>query len=335
MSAALLSKIVKETCEGVTIIGVTGTRGKSTTTNLIAHVLASNNFRVHVGGNVRGALNLPLLDAIEDGDVVVLELDSWQLQGFRDLSLSPHIAVFTNFLDDHMNYYHNDKEAYFNDKASIYRYQDEYDVLIASFQASEEIRKRDSDKEMIVASQTNIQSTLIGEHNTTLAQLAYEVASQCGIPDESIRDAIKTFVPVEGRLQDLGIHRGVRVINDNNATTEDATIAGIRAVFQTYGKKPIVIVGGADKGLPIESLENILQEETKEVVYLSGTGTSRIQLQKQYEFDHLKECVQKAFELADEGDVILFSPAFASFSKYFNNEYERNDYFVEETKKYV
>ncbi len=143
MSAALVAQIVTKANLGVTIIGITGTRGKSTVTQLVAHILASSGLRVFLGGNVRGVSNLPLLKALEEGDYLVLELDSWQLQGFGDLKISPHISVFTSFLNDHMNYYKDNKEAYFNDKANIYRHQKEYDVLIASPQAASEISKRE------------------------------------------------------------------------------------------------------------------------------------------------------------------------------------------------
>lgn len=328
MSAALVCSIVMKHCPHVTIIGVTGTRGKTTTTELIAHVMRAAKVRVHLGGNIRGVANLPLLDEIEDGDFLVLELDSWQLQGFGDLKISPHIAVFTSFMDDHMNYYKNDKEVYFSDKANIYRYQKDYDVLIASEQAEIEIRKRDNDQSMIVAAGSHIETTLIGEHNQVAAKMAYEVASQCGLDDETIREAIKTFKAVHGRLEDLGVFQGVRVFNDNNATTGDATVAAIESVVSTYSKKPILIIGGSDKGLPLLALERSIKENTKDVVYLTGTGTERLSTQKEYEYEKVSDCVEKAFELAQEGDIILFSPAFASFSQYFKNEYERNDEFV-------
>lgn len=335
MSAAFVCDIIMKELPDVVIIGVTGTRGKSTTTELIAHVLRENGSRVHLGGNIRGLANLPLLDEIEDGDFLVLELDSWQLQGFGDMKISPHIAVFTSFMDDHMNYYKNDKELYFNDKANIYRNQHTGDVLVASAQASSEIIMRGERVSILVPEQQHFDMKLIGEHNQVAGGLAYEVASQCGLDDESIRKSLATFSAVHGRLEDIGLFKNnIRVFNDNNGTTEDATIASINAINGTYNKNPIVIVGGADKGLPVTELEKCLQEKTKAVVYLSGTGTDRIILAKEYEFEKLSDCVTKAFELAEEGDIILFSPAFASFSKYFNNEYERNDEFVKEVGRY-
>ena len=205
MSAALVCDIVTKKLEGVTIIGVTGTRGKTTVTELISYILAVAGIRAHIGGNVRGVANLPLLEVIEEGDYLVLELDSWQLQGFGDIKISPHIAVFTSFLDDHMNYYGNDKEKYFRDKANIFRNQTEYDVLIASRQASEEITLREKVKNVRIPEAQTFEMKLIGEHNQVAAQLAYEVASQCGLSDEEIRAAIAAFPGIEGRLQDLGV----------------------------------------------------------------------------------------------------------------------------------
>jgi UDP-N-acetylmuramoylalanine--D-glutamate ligase len=339
MSASLLSRIVMNHCPGSIIIGVTGTRGKTTATELIAHILRETHSRVHVGGNIRGVANLPLLDEMEDGDFLVLELDSWQLQGFGEMKLSPHIAVFTSFLDDHMNYYKNDKELYFKDKSYIYTNQEEGDVLIASKEVRELVlaeRKAAKKKiDVLVPDEMQFEMSIIGEHNQALAALAYEVGIQCGLDDESIREAIKTFRAAPGRLEDMGTFtNSVRVYNDNNGTTGDAVVAGLKAIVDTYNKKPILIVGGADKGLSLEKMEEAIKDTAKEVVYLAGTGTSRITLPRSHEYADLRDCVKKAFEIAAPEDVILFSPGFASFSPFFNNEYERNDTFVEEVERY-
>jgi UDP-N-acetylmuramoylalanine--D-glutamate ligase len=336
MSAALLCDIILKQLDGITIIGVTGTRGKSTVTQLIAHILRSSGMNVHLGGNVRGVANLPLLDVIEEGDFLVLELDSWQLQGFSDMKISPNIAVFTSFMDDHMNYYKNDREMYFNDKANIYRNQNEYDVLITSPQAAKEIVLRDKKVAPIVPDDIHFEMKLIGEHNQVAARLACEVARECGLPDDEIYEAIRTFSAVEGRLEDMGIfgEKKVRVFNDNNATTPEATIAALRAITETYGKQSILIIGGADKGLPLEALTDEIHKSTKSCIFLEGTGTSQVTLIKEFLFDTLKSCIDEAFHQADENDIILFSPAFASFGKEFNNEYEKNDAFVKAVEKY-
>ena len=334
MSAALVSDIVMKADMGVTIIGVTGTRGKSTVTQLIAHILRTSGHSVRLGGNIRGVANLPLLKEIEEGDFLVLELDSWQLQGFGDLKISPNIAVFTSFMEDHMNYYKHDKERYFTDKAQIYRHQTEYDVLIASPQAASEIIMREQ-VAILIPESIHFEMKLIGEHNQVGARLAYEAVSQCGLSGEEIKAAIATFSPVEGRLEDIGMYRGIRVFNDNNATTADATIAALQAINEEYNTKPIIIIGGTDKGLSIASLEQELLVGAKACVFLEGTGTARLNLSMSHLFATLSECIEYAFSIVEEGDIILFSPAFASFSSEFKNEYERNDAFVNEMKKYT
>lgn len=334
MSLSLTCKIIMDNLKDVRIIGVTGTRGKTTTTELIYHILKYNNKNVFIGGNVRGVANFPILEKIENGDYLVLEIDSWQLQGFGDMNISPHIAVFTSFLDDHMNYYDNDKSLYFKDKSYIYKNQKEGDILIASKQAEEEIQKYDRCNRVVVPN-NNLEINLIGSHNQVSATLAYEVAKSLGLEDKEIRESIKSFVAVEGRLQDMGEIKGVRIFNDNNSTTPDSAIQAIVSVFEKFNKKPIMILGGSDKGLDLTNLEEKIKSLTKTQIFLSGSGTNKLNLEKVYEFDTLEECIKKAFEVKEDGDIILFSPAFASFSKYFNNEYERNDLFVKIIKKYA
>ena len=105
------------------IIAVTGTRGKSTVTHLIAHILKIAGKKVLLGGNVRGVSTLALLNEATPESIAVFELDSWQCQGWGEVKKSPHIAVFTTFFSDHLNYYKNNLDAYLSDKANIFLYQ--------------------------------------------------------------------------------------------------------------------------------------------------------------------------------------------------------------------
>ncbi len=116
----------------IKVVGVTGTRGKSMTTMLIYELLKDNikDRNVYLGGNIRGVATLPFLKTIKEGDILVCELDSWQLQGFGEDKISPNISVFTSFMPDHMNYYKNSMEKYFDDKANIFKYQNEGDIFI-------------------------------------------------------------------------------------------------------------------------------------------------------------------------------------------------------------
>src|SRR3989338_3127728 len=130
MDASLFAKLTALSTSNVDIIGITGTRGKSTVTHLIYSIIKNSGRRVYLGGNVKGLATLPLLERIKDKDVVVMELDSWQLQGFGEAKISPNIAVFSTFLPDHQNYYKNDMDKYFSDKANIFKFQKENDYLV-------------------------------------------------------------------------------------------------------------------------------------------------------------------------------------------------------------
>src|SRR3989344_3946902 len=125
----------------ITTVGVTGTRGKTTTTQLIYEMIRASGRRVHLGGNIPGVATLPLLGRVKTGEAVVMELSSWQLQGFGENRISPNIAVFTNFLDDHLNYYRGDRDAYWRDKAQIFLHQKAGDVVIAEPGVARRIRK--------------------------------------------------------------------------------------------------------------------------------------------------------------------------------------------------
>src|SRR3989338_2505016 len=125
----------------IILVGVTGTKGKSTVSHLIYEILKSARHRVFLAGNVRGQAAFPLLEKVKEGDVVVMELDSWKLQGFGSAKISPRVAVFTNFYRDHLNYYKGDMKKYFGDKSNIFKYQKNGDTLIAGKSAKDAIQK--------------------------------------------------------------------------------------------------------------------------------------------------------------------------------------------------
>jgi len=342
MSAALVVQILKEHFgDTVTIIGITGTRGKSTTTSLIANLLKAAGLTVHLGGNVRGVSNLPLLAKVHPGDYVVMELDSWQLQGFGEAKISPDIAVFTSFLDDHLNYYKNDRELYFNDKSYIFQFLRKssfHNVLFASPQAKKEIRKRFASQKIISsysgAWADEFKTNFIGEHNKENVRLASLVAVRCGVAKGVIRKALRTMTPEAGRLEFTGTINGVRVYDDNNATSPDAVIVALESLNSTYPKSKVhLIMGGADKFLDLKKLINTLLKYQPELVLLSGSGTDRLISESGLVvneaipvFTDFKKALSYAFKNAKKGDIVLLSPGFASFGM-FINEYDREDQF--------
>lgn len=341
MSGALFASLSK-----IPIIGITGTRGKSTVTHMIHHVLTqmTEGGKVILGGNVRGISNLQLLKEVEEDSIAVMELDSWQLQGFGEKKLSPHIAVFTNFMEDHMNYYKGNMGAYFADKANIFMYQDEPDTLVTTQEVlnSAEVFAREKGFELVQDIRlvdTSILPddcllTMPGEHNRLNAALALEALRAVGLTDEEIFEGLTTFPGVPGRLEYLGEIDGVKVYNDNNATTPTATVRGIEAV--AHDKNVVLIAGGAYKEVDPSVLVPAIEKHCRAVVLLPGTGTDRLVeiLKKENStvtctiHDSLEGVVKAGLGEAKPGDVLLFSPGFASFGM-FVNEYERNDQFVE------
>lgn len=336
-SAALFAEL-----SGVPIIGVTGTRGKSTVTQMIHHVLSvSTGEHILLGGNVRGVSNLQLLKEANEDALCVMELDSWQLQGFGWAGISPQIAVFTNFMEDHLNYYQSGgktKEeamhAYFMDKANIFKNQEGTGVLVTTPAVFEYAKGKalTLQQEVILADTSVLPEDCLlampGEHNRLNAALAYQALKAVSLSDDMIFEGLASFSGVEGRLQYLKEVDGVKIYNDNNATTPQATIAGIKALQN--GQNVVLIAGGAYKEIDPSVLVDAIGLYVKRTILIPGTGTDMLleKVEDALVVENLAQAVEEARLAAESGDVILFSPAFASFGTY-ANEYERNDEFMD------
>lgn len=356
MDVSLFAKLAPE----IMLVGVTGTRGKSMTTVLIYEILKQNEKllkkRVYIGGNVRGVATLPLLKQVKAGDILVCELDSWQLQGFGEAKVSPHISVFTSFMPDHMNYYKDNPSTsiragmknYFSDKANIFKYQKKNDVLVVR----PHVRKliKNTKGKLIVADVKNIlkyQFLVPGVHQRENLACAVAVARLFPIPEAKIKATVKKFKGLEGRLQYLKTVKGIKIYNDNNATTPEATISGIRALDEEKkAGKIILISGGNDKGLDLGLYVNVVNIFCKAIILIPGSGTDKLLKPARTttrsggnfkikipheEAKDVKTAVTKALKQSKKGDIILFSPSFSSFSQ-FNNEYERGDLFIKIVK---
>ncbi len=325
---------------GSKAIGVTGTRGKSTTTHMIEEILKVAERKHILGGNIRGVSTLAQLASATKDDLLLLELDSWQLQGFGESKLSPEIAVFTTFYPDHLNYYGGDLAAYLSDKANIFLFQDEDEYVLIGAQAAPFIQERYahaiSSKISITDEHMLPEDWILmipGVHNRYNAALALGVARILGISDTVSRKALEQFTGVPGRLELLGMAHERFVYDDSTSTTPDATLAALDAL---HDRPLLLIMGGADKNLDMSSLLEVLPKKTREVLLLAGSGTERIkeQLPASPVFNSLADAVAEAFSRSLPGDAILFSPAFASFGM-FRNEYERSDVFRETISTYA
>lgn len=342
MSASLFARIAD-----IPMIGVTGTRGKSTVTHLLHAILTADGRSILLGGNVRGVSNLSLLESVTNASIGVFELDSWQCQGFseerslagvRQGPLSPSLAVFTSLMPDHMGYYKGNMEQYLADKANIFLHQSESDTLVIGKQAYEALKPYKSRirAHVITADESDVphgwKVRLLGAHNKYNVGIAVATARAFGVEPGIIQKVVEEFEALPGRLQFIRDISGIAVYNDTNATTPDATTASLYALDPEQKGNIILIAGGTDKGLDPSIMAHAVHNTCKHVVLLPGTGTDRLREACKLSTAHctevnsLQEAMQNVWLVAHTGDIVLFSPGFSSFGL-FKNEYDRGEQF--------
>ncbi len=337
------------------IIAVTGSDGKTTTSTIISELLKAAGFRVHLGGNIGHPLLCEIPDIRKD-DVAVLELSSFQL---HSMHCSPDIAVVTNISPNHLDK-HRDFQDYIDAKREILCNQREDSLLVLNADDAhtpyyERFAKGTvryfSDRKtlpdgaflrggMLMRSRGGRESAILpadeiripGEHNVLNYLTAFAATGEL-VPDEVCADVARSFRGVEHRLETVRVLRGVTYINDSIGSSPTRTIAGLRAMRS----KPLVIAGGYDKQIPFEELGDALCQYAK-AVFLTGDtaekirravvdspyyGTSGITVEMEPDF---RSAVLRTAEAAGEGDIVLFSPACASFD-HFKNFAERGRFF--------
>ena len=322
------TEIFFENCPGK-IVGVTGTKGKSTTTTLIYKILKEGGLKVHLGGNI-GKPVLNLLSSVSPRDVYVYELSSHQLM---NLKKSPQIAVFLNIYPEHGDYYRNFKE-YLNAKANITRYQKKEDFLVYNSEDKivEEIAKKSQAKKIPFDATkyefiTNIRNKipLIGKFNLKNIMAAIAVGKIFGVSDRNIKRAIKKFKSLFHRLEFVGKYKGIEFYNDSLATIPEATIEAIDALGDNL---ETIILGGYERGQDFKKLAKKILESDIETVILFPTTGERIwqsiiklsgerfsaKLPKYFFVDNMGEAVKLAYQYTKMGKICLLSPASASFN---------------------
>ncbi|OGK24831.1 UDP-N-acetylmuramoylalanine--D-glutamate ligase [Candidatus Roizmanbacteria bacterium RIFCSPHIGHO2_02_FULL_38_11] len=322
------------------IIGITGTRGKSTTTMMIYEILKKYSGRiVHLAGNIPQTSTIQLLNSIHKKDLVVMELSSWQLSGFHRKKISPHIAVLTNFYPDHLDYYKSMDEFLF-DKKAIYLYQKSKDYLIANKSLKEIVAKDIKEGKNIYFSSSDFPGNLLhlkGVHNKENAAATLAVAKILNLDLYRCIDTLTYFKGLPYRQEIIAEKGGVVFINDTTSTTPTAAIKALET-FSSYSI--VLILGGNSKRLPANVLIDRLTD-TYKIVLLKGSFTDEIITELKYKFpgkitipyDNLEAAVKKAYDLAKQklaidkrSACVLFSPGATSFAM-FNNEFHRGDEF--------
>ncbi len=353
-------EMVIELCPGK-VIGITGSDGKTTTTTLISEILKAKEYNVFLGGNIGTPLFTKISEMTPE-DIIVLEMSSFQLM---DMKISPHIAVITNITPNHLDI-HSDMEEYINAKKNIFKYQDENGLLVLNYdnEITKEFEKEAPGNVMFFSSKNKIPNGYIvddgkikycenglrshildtkemklrGMHNFENATAAM-IATKDLVDTTTACETILKFKGVEHRLElVLETKDRIKWYNDSVSSSPTRTMAGLNAFSL---RNIILIAGGYDKNLDYTPLAKPIVDNCKELILLGATSNKiekavKAELKNQdkkmkiHKCTDLRETVEVAKKIAVQGDVVLFSPASASFDM-FKNFAERGKLF----KKYV
>ncbi len=325
------------------IYGITGSSGKTTTTSLVGEILKESGLQAIVGGNI----GVPLINQIgqvRSGDRVVLELSSFQLEGLRQ---SPHGAVITNITQNHLDVHHT-MENYISAKQNIYRHQTADDFLVLNYDdpITRAMAKEASGRVFFFSLNTEVNPgayvdgddlvyaegtersvfaqrsklSLPGKHNVANYLAATLLSYGAGASLEAACRVGQNFSGVPHRLEFVGEIKGVRYYNDSIATTPDRTMAAL----ESFDAPLILIAGGSDKQLSYEELGKTVAGRVKRLILLGTTAPKIRQAVLAQggvtidEVENLEEAVALAYDLGESGDIVLLSPASASFDQYEN-----------------
>lgn len=337
------------------IIGVTGSDGKTTTTSLINSILQKGGYKTYLGGNI-GTPLFTKLEEIKPQDILVLELSSFQLMG---MEISPNIAVITNITPNHLNI-HKDYEEYINAKKNIFKYQGEDDTVILNYdnEITRNCKKEAKGKVIFFSGKEKLDDGFIvddkiikecddrirkhvldcrevilrGEHNYENIATAFAATKDLVDIDVAV-EAVKEFKPVEHRLEFVREINDVKWYNDSVSSSPTRTIAGLNS----FDEEIVLIAGGYDKNLDYTPIAKPIVDKVKTLILIGQTSDKifdavKEELEKEnkelniYMCNSLKETVELARKSAKPGQIVLFSPASASFDM-FKNFADRGEQF--------
>lgn len=324
------------------IIGITGTKGKSTTSSIIYHLLKENNYDVLLMGNI-GIPCFDMLDQINKDTIIVYELSCHQLEFIQ---ASPDISVLLNVYEEHLDHYNSLKD-YVNAKKNIYKYQKENDYLIYG-----DIFEHISNKEInslklnkinlydnpLAIEFKDIKTSLIGEHNLYNIILAIIVCDIIGLSKEKSLKVISKFKGLPHRLEYIGKFHNIHFYNDSIATAQEAVINAVNS----FSLVNTIIIGGMDRDLNYSKLVQFLCNSTVENIILLPETHKRINelfvdnncSNNIIIANNMEDAVNHAFKVTKNEGICLLSPAAASYGFYKNFE-ERGNHFKELVKNYI
>ena len=340
--------------DDVTLIGITGTNGKTTTTTLTYEMIKKSGKRVHLAGNIGYPL-CSFLDKLESGDIIVMEVSCQQLANMD--KFNPHIALMTNLSEAHIDFF-GSYEAYKEVKLKLFKNQCDDDIAILNIENDEVMKGTRNIKSNVkyFSSKREINGAymldnklyyydefimnrdeflLKGNHNVENALGAMMIAKEVGVDNESIISVLKTFTGVRHRLEFIDKVKGVDYYNDTEATNTKCT----QIALSSFDKNVILILGGLERGQDFHDLDNFISP-VKEII---GIGECRDRVKKYGEsvgiktntFEKLNKAMDYINSVVVDGDTVLLSPASASWDQYKQCE-DRGDEFrdiVKELKK--
>lgn len=330
-----------------TFIGITGTNGKTTTTSLVGEMFKKANKDTYIVGNIGNPV-IDTVDLTNENSYLVTELSSFQLESIEDFK--PKVSTIINITEDHLNRHHT-MENYINAKARVFKNQDKADFTILNYDDSivrdlgknsngnvlyfsikEEVKQgayldknnniviKVDGKELVLMNKSEL--SLPGNHNLENAMSAILMAYVLNIDTDVIIDTLRTFKGVEHRLEFVTNKDGIMFVNDSKGTNPDSTIKAITS----YEKPIVLIAGGYEKQSDFTEMIKYATKNVKALVLLGQTADKIATTAKEHGIDNISKvedmeaAVKKAYEIAESGDVVLLSPACASWDMYPNFE---------------
>lgn len=328
-------------------IAITGSNGKTTTSGLLYHILKTAGRDVALGGNYGKSYARILAES--DPKFMVLEVSSFQLDNIK--TFKPFISILLNITPDHLDRYDYDLEKYADAKMRIFENQSEKDIFIYNNDdlilqtalkrhtvQSIQIPIKESEYINGISSKDenyNFEISIKGKHNLFNAKCCVEACRQLGLTEDEIAQGLKTFVNLPHRLEVCGVVDEVTFINDSKATNVDSVYYALEAM-----PAPVIwIAGGTDKGNDYSVLFPLVREKVKALICLGVDNTQLIKsfenlVPKLIETTKVSIAVERGLALADPGDVVLLSPACASFDL-FKNYMDRGEQFKMEVEKLI
>ena len=319
-------------CYANQTIGVTGTKGKSTTVSLIKHFIKSDNKKVLLLGNI-GTPAFDMVKSIEKETVIIYELSAHQLEYINQ---SPHIAILLNIFPEHLDYFNN-YDDYKSAKINIFKYQKDNDTLIISdVLYNEYVGNQKDTVHRLLTIISNAESKyqiknnpLIGEHNHTNTIIALEAAAKVGVNTDIAIESLITFKTLPHRLEYIGEFEGIKFVNDSISTVPQSTIAAVKSINGIS----TLILGGYDRGLDYEELVDFLvKSNIKNFIFLGKAGNRMYNLfqdnssKKLIKVSSIESAFKEIVNITRKGHICILSPAAASYDQYRNFEH-RGDVF--------